>query len=76
MGYEIRDLSITAGDDMAFCHCLNRVTGTMTNGQKIDMWWRATLCLRKTGGKWTIAHEHASVPFDPQSGKASLDLKP
>jgi len=37
MGYEIRNLSITAGVDVAFCHCLNRVTGTMTNGKKIDM---------------------------------------
>ena len=32
--YEIRDLSITAGDDVAFSHSLNRMRGTMKNDQK------------------------------------------
>jgi ketosteroid isomerase-like protein len=40
------------------------------------MWVRATLCLRRIDGKWMIAHEHQSVPFDVETGKASLDLKP
>ena len=76
VGYEVRDLSITAGDDVAFCHSLNRVTGTTTQGKKIDMSWRATLCCRKIDGKWMVTHGHSSVPFDMESGKASLDLKP
>jgi ketosteroid isomerase-like protein len=36
----------------------------------------STVCLRKIGGKWTVTHEHNSVPFDPETGKPSLDLKP
>jgi len=76
IGYEIRDLSITTGDDVAFCHSLNRVNGTKTDGGEIDMWWRATVCYRKIDGNWMITHEHSSVPFDVESGKASLDLKP
>ena len=40
------------------------------------MWIRATLCYRKIDGKWMVTHEHVSVPFDPESGQASLDLKP
>ena len=76
IGYEIRDLSITTGDDAAFCHGLNRVNATRTDGGKIDMWWRSTVCYRKIDGKWMITHEHSSVPFDVESGKASLDLKP
>jgi ketosteroid isomerase-like protein len=32
--YEVRDLSITAGDDVAFSHSLNRMSGTMKNGRK------------------------------------------
>jgi hypothetical protein len=40
------------------------------------MWWRATVCYRKIDGKWMITHEHASVPFNVESGKASLDLTP
>ena len=76
IGYEIRDLSITASDDVAFCHSLNAVSGTKTDGEKIEMWWRATVCFRKIYGKWMVTHEHSSVPFDMESGKASLDLKP
>jgi len=76
IGFEMRDLSITAGDEVAFSHSLNRVNGAMTNGEKVDMWWRATVCFRKIGGQWLVTHEHASVPFDMESGKALLDVKP
>lgn len=76
IGYEIRDLSITSGNDVAFCHYLYRASGTRTDGAKVDMWVRATVCYRKINGTWMVTHEHQSVPFDPKSGKASLDLKP
>jgi uncharacterized protein (TIGR02246 family) len=76
IGFEMRDLRISASDDVAFCHSLNRLTGTMKNGEKNDMWARATVGFRKIDGQWLVTHEHASVPFDPESGKASLDLKP
>ena len=76
VGYEVRDLSVTAGDEAAFCHYLYRVAGTMTNGREVDMWVRSTVCFRKAEGAWVVAHEHTSVPFDAESGKASVDLKP
>ena len=76
IGYENRDLSISTGDDVAFCHSLNHVNGTKTDGKKIEMWWRATVCFRKIDSVWMITHEHASVPFNGDSGLASLDLKP
>jgi ketosteroid isomerase-like protein len=76
IGHEIRDLSINAGDAVAFSHGLNRVNATKIDGEKLDMWWRATVCYRKIDGKWMITHEHASVPFDVKTGKASLDLEP
>jgi ketosteroid isomerase-like protein len=44
VGYEIRDLSIAAGHDVAFCHSLNRISGARTNGEETDVWVRATLC--------------------------------
>jgi PhnB protein len=76
IGYEFRDLRITAGDDVAFCHCLNRMTGTQA-GSKTDLWFRHTLCFRKIGGQWKIAHAHESVPFHMDgSFKAAVDLKP
>ena len=76
VGYDIRDLRITAGDDTAFACYLYRVTGTMTNGATVDMWVRSTMGLQKRDGQWAIAHEHTSVPFDAESGQAALDLAP
>jgi uncharacterized protein (TIGR02246 family) len=76
VGYEIRDLSIAAGDDTAFCHSLNRISGTRTSGEQTEVWVRATVGFRKFDGKWMITHEHHSVPFDMENGKALLDLQP
>jgi ketosteroid isomerase-like protein len=72
----MRNLSVTAGNDVAFCHGLNGSTGTNRDGAKVDMWWRATNCLRKIDGKWLITHAHSSEPFDMRTGKALFDLKP
>ena len=77
VGCEIRDLSITTGDNVAFSHSLNRISGTRTNGEETDVWVRATVGFRKVDGKWRIAHEHVSVPFYMDgSYKAAVDLKP
>ena len=77
LGYEIRDLNITAGDDTAFCHCLSRLSGTKTDGEKAEIWFRQTLCFRKIVGEWRIAHQHESVPFYMDgSFRAAVDLKP
>lgn len=76
IGYEIRDLGVKTSADVAFCHYLYRVSGTLKDGGEVNMWVRATVCLRKVDGKWKIEHEHQSVPFDVETGKASLDLKP
>jgi len=77
IGCEIRDLSINAGDDVAFGHSLNRISGNRTSGEETDVWVRATVCYRKIDGEWRIAHEHASVPFYMDgSYKAAVDLKP
>jgi uncharacterized protein (TIGR02246 family) len=73
--YELRELSITAGDDVAFSHALGRIT-TMNDGHEAGIWVRWTACYRKTNGKWLIAHLQASVPADMRSGKAMLDLQP
>jgi len=76
IGYEMRNLSITAGDDVAFCHSLNSSIGTNKDGAKVEMWWRATNGFRKIDGKWIITHGHSSEPFDGKSGRALLELKP
>lgn len=76
IGYEVRDLSITADESVAFCHYLYRVSGMMTNERQVDMWVRSTICFSKIDGTWMVTHEHNSVPFEAESGRASVDLKP
>ena len=76
IGLEMRNLSVTAGDDVAFCSSLNGSTGTNKDGAKVEMWWRATNGFRKVDGKWLVTHGHSSEPFDAASGKALVDLKP
>jgi ketosteroid isomerase-like protein len=77
VGYEVRDLAIEAGERVAFGHSLNRISGARTDGSHTDVWVRATLCFRKDGGAWKLAHEHVSVPFHMDgSFRAAVDLKP
>ena len=76
IGYEVSDLHITATDEVAFSHSLNRMSGTTKNGQTISMWVRWTACLRKLDGRWLVTHEQVSVPIDMESGGALLDLEP
>jgi uncharacterized protein (TIGR02246 family) len=76
LGYEIRDLTIILGDDVAFGHSLNRISGTLRNGHRSEVWLRWTACFRKIDGTWLIAHDQVSVPVDLQSGRALLDLEP
>jgi ketosteroid isomerase-like protein len=40
------------------------------------MWLRSTVCYRKIDGRWLVTHQHSSVPFDGETGKASLQLEP
>jgi ketosteroid isomerase-like protein len=77
IGYEIRDLRITAGDDVAFSTSLNWIGGARTNGEQTNVWVRATLCFQKQGGDWTLIHDHVSVPFYMDGTyKAAIDLEP
>ena len=60
--FEISDLKITAGDDVAYCHGLIRCGGSETNGNKVELVVRLTVCYRKIDGQWMVMHEHHSLP--------------
>ena len=76
--FEIRDLSVTASDDLAYCHSLNALTATPYGApDSFTLWFRSTVCLRKIDDSWLIAHEHSSTPFYMDgSFKAAVDLQP
>jgi ketosteroid isomerase-like protein len=77
IGYEYRDLRITAATDVAYAHCFVRISGTKVDGELVDVWVRETLCFRKGHDRWLISHVHESVPFYMDGSlKAAVDLKP
>ena len=47
------------------------------NGEDESVWSGRTTCLRWTGVRWRIVHEHSSVPFYMDgSERAATDLHP
>lgn len=77
IGIEVRDLQVFVGGDVAFTTSVNHMTGTKTDGEKPDLWFRATCGLRRVDGRWLVVHEHESVPFYMDgSDRAALDLRP
>ena len=54
--FDIGELNITAGDDVAFGTALMRCAGTEANGDKVELDFRLTICFRKIGGRWTVMH--------------------
>src|SRR5260370_39386747 len=62
--YEVHDLSITVGDDLAFTHSLNLISGILKTAQKTNLSLPWTPCLRKINAKWLIVHHQNSLPLD------------
>lgn len=75
--YELRDLTLSVGGDVAFGYAFGRLSGTMKIGvATAGMWVRVTYGLRKIDGIWRIAHDQVSVPLDILSGRGMVDLEP
>ncbi len=62
--FDIEELSITAGGEVAFAVAILRCGSNTGQGlpQPGGFLFRLTMGLRKLGGQWWIAHEHHSVP--------------
>lgn len=59
--FDIEDLTITAGDDVAFAVAIMRC-GPGPNSSGFP--FRLTLGLRKIDGDWCVTHEHHSIPAE------------
>ena len=62
--FDLENLTITAGDDVAFAHCFIRCGGTLPDGRTFQDLVRATFCLRKVNGSWVVEHQHVSKPYE------------
>lgn len=60
--FELHDLEVTAGEDVAFAHGFIRCAGRTDGGRAFEDWVRATFCLRRRDAGWRVAHQHISVP--------------
>ncbi|HTF77338.1 MAG TPA: nuclear transport factor 2 family protein, partial [Bradyrhizobium sp.] len=62
--FDIEELAITAGEDVAFAVAIVRCgSGTFSGPpEEGGFLFRLTLGLRNIDGDWRIAHEHHSVP--------------
>ncbi|WP_051158265.1 YybH family protein [Nocardia carnea] len=75
--YEVRDLAVTVGDDVAFGYAFARLSGKLKSGSATNgMWVRVTYGMQKIDGTWLIAHDQVSVPLDVASGRGAVDLEP
>ncbi len=72
----IEDLTVYQQGDLATVYGLTRLEGTIVKGPYVDMWVRETNLLRRVNDRWLVVHDHVSVPFDFETGKALTDLKP
>jgi len=62
--FDIEELAITAGEDVAFAVAIMRCGSGAFSGppEEGGLLFRLTVGLRKIDGDWRIAHEHHSVP--------------
>ena len=60
--FDITEMSVTAGGDVAFVVATMRCAEPGAYGEPKGLDFRLTVGLRKIDGRWTITHEHHSVP--------------
>jgi uncharacterized protein (TIGR02246 family) len=60
--FEIVELAVTAGADVAFAHALLRCGTADELLQHPERRLRLTIGLRKLDGRWVVTHEHHSFP--------------
>lgn len=60
--FDLQELTITAGNEVAFAFGFIHCGGTKPNGETFEDWVRATFCLSKQSGNWRIEHQHISRP--------------
>jgi ketosteroid isomerase-like protein len=76
--YEFTQLEISVARDLAFTTSINRM-GALSPGMDhpYTLWFRCTLGLCRTDGRWLIVHEHNSTPFHMDGSlRAAVDLEP
>jgi ketosteroid isomerase-like protein len=61
--FDLENLAVTVGSNVAFAHCFIRCGGTAPDGRSFQDLVRATFCLKKLGGLESLAPD-ISKPFE------------
>ena len=67
---EFKDLIVHVDGNVAFAFWNWRFNGDFP----MKTWFRATVGFKRENDRWLIVHEHASLPFDPQTSKVVFNL--
>lgn len=62
--FDVSELNITAGRDIAFCTGIIHCAGKNINNDKEGFQVRLTMGLQKINNQWMIKHEHHSLPAE------------
>src|SRR5882757_265166 len=60
--FDIQELNIIAGEHVAFCYAAMACSDKSDTGEFVNLPFRLTIGLKKTGDQWIVMHEHHSVP--------------
>jgi uncharacterized protein (TIGR02246 family) len=56
------DVQVTCGEDVAFATAIGRCVNIDRSGAREPLEFRLTMGLRKVDGRWSVMHEHHSLP--------------
>jgi len=62
VAFDIKWMQVVAGDDVAFAFAHMQCVEPTEKEKRTPLDFRLTVGLRKIEGRWTIVHEHHSVP--------------
>ena len=62
--FDVQELNIIAGETVAFCFARMKCADKSNSSDYIELDFRLTIGLKKINDRWTIVHEHHSVPSE------------
>lgn len=74
--WDIPDLKILIRDDIAVTWGLNRMSNREPGQDPYELWSRGTRIFHRRDGRWQMIHQHVSFPYDRETGKAVIDMRP
>ena len=62
--FDIRELHVVADQNVAFCFAIMKCADKSNSTEYVDLDFRLTVGLKKIDDRWTIVHEHHSIPSE------------